>query len=194
MAITITLTTKTPKKWLTAASKDMDALLHDQAEVARKNSALALYLVSKYPQYNKLVGGLIDIAQVQLKHFGDLYDEMQARKIRLGRELGSDLYISRILAKCRLGRRERYMDRLIVNATALLRGAERYEMLLEKVSDAKLKALYKHIAKENSDLAQKYIGLALLQFKEEDVKARIPEVLAIEAEVMEHAETGPTMH
>lgn len=194
MAITIDLTTKTPKKWLTAASKNMDALLHDQAEVARKNSALALYLVSKYPQYDKLVGGLINIAQMQLKHFGDLYDMMQSRKIRLGRELGSDLYVSRIMAKCRLGRRERYMDRIIVNAIALLRGAERYEMLLEKVSDKNLAALFKRIAKENTELAQKYIGLLLLHFKEVDVKARIPEVLDIEAEVMQQAEPGPTLH
>lgn len=194
MKTKLNITGKTPKKWLKSAQGDFNTFLLEACDSQRKNASMAMMLVAKYPQYSKLVGGWLEIAQTELKQFREIYREVEKRNLKLGREISKDLYINRVVMHCRNGRKERFVDRMIVAGLILLRGAERYQMMAEVVEEKHLKELFNTIANEDTELAQRYVDMVGQYFDEEEIKERIKVLTAGEAEVMKAMETRAALH
>lgn len=194
MKTKLTLASKTPKKWVNTVLDDFDSFLLAAADSERKNVAYAQMLVAKYPQYAKCVGGWIEIAQVDLNQFRELYRLIEERGLKMGREISKDLYINRVVMHCRNGRRERFVDRMIVAGLILLRGAERYRMLAEAVTDAKQKKLFNTFADEDTNSADVYVDLLSLYFGKEEINERIKVLTAGEAEVTREMELEASLH
>lgn len=194
MKAKLSITGKTPKKWLKAVQADFDTFLLEACDSQRKNASMALMLVAKYPQYSKIVGGWLEIAQTELKQFREIYREVEKRNLKLGREISKDLYINRVVMHCRNGRKERFVDRMIVAGLILLRGAERYRMLAEAIEDKNLQNLFNTIANEDTDLAQRYVDMVSQYYDDAEIKERIKVLTAGEAEVIKGMETRAALH
>lgn len=194
MKATLSISGKTPKKWLKTVQGDFNSFLMEACDSQRKNASMAMMFVAKYPQYNKLVGGWLDIAQTEIKQFRELYRAVEDRELKMGREISKDLYINRVVMHCRNGRKERFVDRMIVSGLILLRGAERYLMLADVTDDKQLKTLFTNIAKEDSEIAQQYVQMVSLYFGDEEIKERMKVLTAGEAQVMKELEIRAALH
>lgn len=194
MRTKLSLTGKTPKKWLKAVTGDFDNFLLEACDSQRKNATMALMFVAKYPQYSKCVGGWLEIASNELLQFREIYREVEDRDLKLGREITKDLYINRVVMHCRNGRKERFVDRMIVAGLILLRGAERYEMVAGETEKKALKDLFLKIASEDRAIADRYIKLLLQYYDKQEVSERISVLTAGEAEVMRGMEVRAALH
>lgn len=194
MKTKLNLTGKTPKKWLKAVMSDFDNFLLEACDSQRKNASMALMFVAKYPQYSKVVGGWLEIAQNELKQFREIYREVESRDLKLGREISKDLYINRVVMHCRNGRKERFVDRMIVAGLILLRGAERYRMVAAEIDDKNLQEVFNTIANEDTEMANRYIDMVAKYYDKEEVADRMKVLQAGEAEVMRGLETRAALH
>jgi tRNA isopentenyl-2-thiomethyl-A-37 hydroxylase MiaE len=83
---------------------------------------------------------------------------------------------------------------MIAAALILLRGAERYRMLSEHVTEVKLKKLFNTFADEDTQSAEMYVELLSLYFGKEEINERIKVLTAGEAEVTKEMEIEATLH
>ena len=195
MKLKVTLASKSTKKWLTAALSDELEFLKDHADVERKSGAYAMTMVSKYPQHDKISGEMIDIVLDHFQHFKLLHKEIAKRKGKLNRELNKDLYITKMLMACRNGRKERFMDRLVVGAIMATRTAERLQMFGGGVKDAGLKKLYASMVADCNKHAEIYLVSAGKYFTEKEIGSRLNALSKAEAEVISDLESdSPALH
>ena len=73
----------TPVGWLPVIMGDFDAFLLDHAANERKASAMAMHLVSHYPDRTELVREMVDLACEELEHFRLVHRVIEARGLRL---------------------------------------------------------------------------------------------------------------
>ncbi len=95
--------------------------LGDHANCERKASAQAMSFVVKYPNREKILAPLIELAQEELDHFRRIYEVMAARNLPLIRDVTSP-YIKRLMECMRHGRNERFLDRLVMGSLLAERG------------------------------------------------------------------------
>ena len=79
----IDLRSATPPAWLDAVLSGFDHFLLDHAAAERKASAVALSLISHYPDREALVAVMMDIAREELEHFYQVYKRLRARGLTL---------------------------------------------------------------------------------------------------------------
>lgn len=195
MKLKVTLASKSTKKWLTAALSDVLEFLKDHADVERKAGAYAMTMVSKYPQHDKITADMIDVVLDHYHHFKQLHSEVAKRKGKLNRELNKDLYITKMLMACRNGRKERFLDRLLVGALMSTRTAERLQLFSDGVKDAGLKKLYAGIIADSTRHSDVYLQNAAKYFTEKEMTSRLNALAKAEAQVVVELETDwPSLH
>lgn len=194
MSLKVTLASKSTKKWVTSATANEMDFLRDHADVERKAGAFAMTMVSKYPQHEKVTSDMIDVVIDHYQNFRSIYKEVAKKKGKLNREINKDLYITKMLMVCRNGRKERFLDRLIVGAIMATRTAERLSMFATATGNAILKKLYTEMATTSMKHAALYLSNAGKYFKDNEIKPRLQELVKEEAKVA--AETGdrPALH
>ena len=72
-----TLRYQTPPHWAELVCTDLDRFLPDHAAAEKKASGMAISMVSHYPDRNRLVRTMTDIAIEELAHFRDVIRIMQ---------------------------------------------------------------------------------------------------------------------
>lgn len=194
MKLRVDLKVESKKEWISAVMEDFNSFLQDHANCERKASAMAMSFVAKFPDRLEILPELIDTAIEELEHFKSVYDIMRERGIELPKEMGPDPYVNQLIAKCRSGRQERFMDRLLLASLVETRGAERFRLVYENLEEGPLKDFYHNLWASEAKHGEAFIKMALNYFDEADVEKRMEELNVFEAQVIESLPINPALH
>ncbi len=184
MKLRVDIKTPTPVGWIQKVLQDFPSFLQDHANCERKASAVATSFVAKYPDRNEIMPLLIETAIEELEHFREVYNIMQLKGVALKHEIEEDIYVKELIALCRNGREERFMDRLILASLLECRGAERFKIIYENITDNELKTFYHRLWACEAKHAEIYVVMALKYFDEDTVYKRLHELTEIEGKIM----------
>ena len=177
------LRSRTPAAWAdrVLAPANLPAFLADHAVCELQASVYALSLVGSYPRVPGLADALSALAAEELRHF--------RRASREARRLGAKLptkrrnwYVSALRAACRSGAEPaRGLDLLLVAALIEARSHERFEVLLGRLTDARLAAFYRTLAEAEARHGPVYLDLAHAHAGAAAADLRLDEMLDVEA-------------
>jgi tRNA-(ms[2]io[6]A)-hydroxylase len=179
--------------WSRAVLADFDAFLLDHAAAERKASAVALSLISHYPDRRELVAAMMDLAREELEHFYQVYLRIEERGLTLGPD-DKDAYVGAMRAQIRSGRDEYFLDRLVVSGIVEARGCERFGMLAKALIDPPLRSFYREIAASEAKHATLFVELAYTYFSRASVDERLVVLTDAEAKIVQGLPTRPTLH
>ncbi|MDA1120692.1 MAG: tRNA-(ms[2]io[6]A)-hydroxylase [Bacteroidetes bacterium] len=194
MKLRVDLKVPSKNEWIKAVMADLDAFLQDHANCERKASAMAMSFVAKFPDRLKILPELIDIGIEELEHFKQVYEIMQKRGIQLTKEIGPDQYVNQLIEKCRSGRQERFMDRLLLASLVETRGAERFRLVYETLEEGELKEFYHNLWASEARHGEVFIKMAFNYFDESAVLIRMEELNSLEAEIIEGLPIKAALH
>ena len=173
---------ETPRAWLEHALQNLDDVLQDHAHCEKKAASTAISLLSSYPDNPPLAAAMAALAAEEAGHLKMVVDALHARGLKLGKDPG-DEYAQRLMSIVR-GGRERLLDRLLVSACIEARSCERLKLLSENVTDEPLRALYTELFKAEAGHFNLFEQLAEQLFGRDVTRARLSEILDVEAEIV----------
>lgn len=182
-----------PAAWLAAVLGDFDQFMIDHAACERKASALAMSFVVKFADRTALMEPMICLAKEELAHFHEVYRLLMKRGLNPMSD-EKDPYVASLLKAVRHGREEHFLDRLLVSGIVEARGCERFEMVGQALTDQPLKDFYLRLAREEAGHYMIFLRGARHYFPEELVKARLNELLDLEAAAMLAVPPRPAVH
>ena len=194
MKLNLDIGVPSKKEWLEAVMSDFDAFLQDHADCERKASAMAMSFVAKYPDRTEIIPELIETAIEELEHFQQVYQLMESRGISLSHSIGEDLYVKALIKRCHSGRKERFLDRLLIASVLETRGAERFRLVSEAQTDENLRRFYKTLWTSEAKHGHIFVKMALHYFDKDQVYDRLGWWVAQEAEVIDGLEIRPALH
>ncbi|MEZ0372610.1 MAG: tRNA-(ms[2]io[6]A)-hydroxylase [Candidatus Sericytochromatia bacterium] len=183
----------TDPAWVQVILADFDAFLQDHANCERKASALALSMAMKYADRRELIPHLIRLAQEELEHFAEVYALMERRDLPLGQEI-KDPYVNALLAHCRPESEERFLDRMLISSVIEARGAERFGIIAEALTEPELKAFYKRLWAAEKKHGHLFVTQMHHYFSESVIRQRLEELLTAEAGIIDELEWRPSLH
>jgi len=176
---------QTPAQWAENIADNMDLFLPDHAAAEKKASGMALSMVSHYPDRDRLVKVMTDIAIEELAHFRDVVKIMQQRKL-IQTPDEKDPYINLLRKEFRKESDLYMMDRLIIGGIVEARGAERFGMIRDALPDSDpLKTFYRTITQSEERHQDIFIELAYHYLSKPEVDQRLDELLDKEAAIVE---------
>ncbi len=194
MKLTLDLACESKQEWVDAVMADFDSFLQDHADCERKASAMAMSFVAKYPDRKEILPELIETGIEELEHFQMVYKVMESKGVPLAHSIGEDPYIKRLLKLCHSGREERFMDRLLLASLVEVRGAERFKLVAEALTDAELKKFYKMLWVSEAKHGHIYVKMALQYFPEDQVYKRLEWWVQQEADILNSLEIRAALH
>lgn len=186
----------TDPRWVNLAEKDLGEILTDHAYCEQKAATSCISLIQRYPERKELVKELAPIVTEEWGHFRAVLQEMDKRRLALGRQR-KDEYVNALRDFMKKGGtpEERLLEELLVCALIEARSCERFRLLSLYISDDALKGFYHKFMVSEAGHYRLFIDLAKLYFPDEKVKIRWKEYLAKEAEIMKDLELrGDRMH
>lgn len=172
-----------------------DELLVEQAQLEKKAASAAMTFLFKYPDELALARPLAALAREELEHFALAVAELEARGIAR-RRLPPSPYAERLAAWLRAQEPERLLDALLVAAVIEARSAERMHLLAVAMRDRepRLAEFWQGLVASEARHQAVYLELARQRFGDSTVETRFCDLLAHEAEVLEHATGMPRLH
>lgn len=183
----------TPPGWVGVVLENFDRFLADHANCERKASAMAMGMVVKYPDRERIIPGLIELAQEELQHFAEVHSLMRELGIPLRRD-EKDAYVTRLTALARHGRDDRFLDRLLIASVVECRGAERFGLIAEHARDEKIRDFYARLKKGELKHGHVFVEFALRYFDAEHVYERLQHFMVEEARIMLELEFRAALH
>ena len=190
---TLALAGDTPAGWAEYILERFDEFLIDHANCERKASALAMSMVVKYADREKLIPPLIELAQEELEHFRQVYEVMAARNLRLAAD-EKDPYVNALLALCKSGRQDRFLDRMLISSIIETRGAERFRLLQAAMTDPNLKNFYRGLWACEAKHGNIFVTLALEYVPAEELYPRLAELLEQEGQLIQTLPWRASLH
>lgn len=189
----IQLRARTSPRWLSAVLDDFDSFLLDHAAAERKASAVALSLISHYPDRERLVAAMMDLAREELEHFYQVYRQLRSRGLSLTVDR-KDSYVRDLRAQIRNGSENYFLDRLLVAGIVEARGCERFGLVADALCEDALGKFYLAIAESESRHAEIFMDLARAYFPAERIDPRLDALLDAEASILNDLEIHPALH
>ncbi|MCH7599060.1 MAG: tRNA-(ms[2]io[6]A)-hydroxylase [Myxococcales bacterium] len=189
----IRLRVSTPPRWLDAVLEDFDAFLLDHAAAERKASAVALSLISHYPDRERLVAAMMDLAREELEHFYQVYRQLIARGLTLAKDR-KDAYVRELRGQIRSGSDDYFLDRLLVAGIVEARGCERFGLIADALSDPALAKFYRGITDSEARHKDVFIDLAQTYFPAVRIDPRLDALLDAEASIVDRLEIRAALH
>ena len=184
---------KTDPAWVDVILNNFDEFLQDHANCERKASALAMSLVVKYPNRDRIIPDLITLAQEELEHFHQVYDLMQSRGLPLTKDI-QDPYVNLLLEEMRIGRNERFLDRMLISSVIECRGAERFKIISQALEDPGLKAFYRNLWAAETKHGHQFVDMVLRYESPETVYPRLDKIVEREAAIIDKLEWRASLH
>ena len=172
---------------------DFDAFLLDHASAERKASAVALSLISHYPDRERLVAVMMDLAREELEHFYQVYCQLRRRGLSLAKD-GKDSYVRALRGQIRNGRDDYFLDRLLVAGIVEARGCERFGLIADALSENELKTFYRAIADSEARHCGFFFDLAQTYFPGKKTDVRLAALLDAEASILSGLEIRAALH
>ncbi|MBT8145148.1 MAG: tRNA-(ms[2]io[6]A)-hydroxylase [Gammaproteobacteria bacterium] len=189
----IDLSVATDPKWVEVPLGDFDEFIMDHANCERKASAFAMSMVMKYSDRPAIIPGLIELALEELEHFRQVYAVMQQRGLNLASDT-PDPYVKQLTALVRHGRDERLIDHMLVASIIECRGAERFGLIADALTDPELKRFYTDLHKAETKHGHLFVHWLLQLFPEERVYPRCQELVTAEGDIIEALPWRAALH
>ncbi len=187
------LQSDTSPRWLAQVDRHLDEILIDHAHCEKKAAGTALNLIFAYVEDQELCREMAFIVNEELEHFQMVIDLLNRRGIRF-RRLKPSTYGRELNDLCRKQEPQRAVDRLLVAGIIEARSCERFHVLAEHVDDAELATFYAGLFESEARHHTTYTRLAKHFAPEETVMARLDELAALEAAIIDRGEELPRMH
>lgn len=190
---TLRLKSSSADAWIEAVMAGFDDFLLDHAANERKASAMAMSMVAHYPDRTLLVTAMIELALEELNHFRQVVKLAASRHLTL-RPDEKDPYVNQMQVHVRKGKDEYFLDRLLSAAVIEARGAERFEIVANALSDPELATFYRTLARSEHNHHALFLDLAGEYFPRETVDSRLEEWLQIEHTIIAGLPIRPRLH
>ncbi len=184
---------KTSPKWIEAVMADFDSFLIDHAANERKASTLAMSMVVHYPDKDDIVREMIDLAMEEMAHFREVIKIMLKRGLQQIPDK-TNFYIGSFMQAMRKNPEHYLLDRLLMFSIVEKRGAERFGIVGEALSEPKIKDFYQRLAAAEYRHYELFISLAYNYYSEDVVKKRLDELLQIEADIVSQCPFKAAVH
>ena len=195
MKFSLDLTVATPPEWMDAVMANVPAFLQDHADCERKASAMAMSLVAKYPDRLEIIPELIATGVEELEHFQQVYAVMRERGIPLAKEIETDPYIKSLMALIHSDSERRFLDRLLLASIIECRGAERFRLVSQAMTDdEQLRRFYHNLWVSEAKHGHIFVKMALEYFEKEHVYDRLSFLNDEEGEIVAGLEFRPALH
>jgi tRNA 2-(methylsulfanyl)-N6-isopentenyladenosine37 hydroxylase len=189
----LSLKSSTAPWWLAEVERHVDEVLIDHAHCEKKAAATALNLVFAYPEKLELVRELTAIVHEEMAHFTQVLDLLEKRGIRF-RRLSPSSYGRKLNDLVRKQEPERAMDRLLVAALIEARSCERFGLLRDRLNDAELAEFYGSLFASEARHHATYVELARLFDRKGEVDARLEQLAAAEAAIIDAGDEQVRVH
>ncbi|MES2765168.1 MAG: tRNA-(ms[2]io[6]A)-hydroxylase [Bacteroidota bacterium] len=187
------LQTETNPEWIEVANKNHDKILIDHAHCEKKATIFAISMINRYPERAKLVQEMIDLAKEEIEHFDSVQKELQKRGIKFTSDRGCE-YAQKLHKLIRRDEPGRMLDFLITGALIEARSCERFSLLAKSATDETMRVLYKSLLASEAGHYTMYTDLAREYYPAAEVKARVNEMAALEADIVRNLKNLPSMH
>jgi tRNA 2-(methylsulfanyl)-N6-isopentenyladenosine37 hydroxylase len=187
------LKTDTQPAWIRRAVADLDRVLLDHAHCEKKAAVNAFALITRYPERERLVREMIDLAKEEVEHFGQVYAYIKERGGELGHDPG-DPYAQALHALLRKNEPGRMLDLLLVGALIEARSCERFSLLSRHLEDEGLRAFYASLLASEAGHYRTFYDIAREYYPEEEVRARLDELATLEGDIIVTLTGEPTVH
>lgn len=185
----------TDPRWVNIVEKNIREILTDHAWCEQKAATNAISIVVRYPEYTELVISMLELAQEELTHFGQVHNKIVERRWVLGPER-KDEYVNLLYNFRRKGgsRHIQLVDHLLFAAMIEARSCERFKVLSENINDEELKSFYYELMVSEANHYTTFIGFARKYAQGEDVEKRWQEFLDYEGEIIKQFGKKETIH
>lgn len=183
----------TPLSWVSAVLSDMDAFLLDHAACERKASGMAMSMLCHYPDKPELVDAMTDLALEELQHFRQVMRYILERGLVLPPDT-KDAYVVALRKEMRKEREAFLLDRLLLASIIEARGAERFKMIADHMTDSALQSFYAAIARSEEKHYLLFLELAGLYFDADVIKERLAALLEVEAIIITSLSHRAALH
>src|SRR5688572_26643485 len=184
---------ETPARWLAQIDADLPSILIDHAHCEKKAAGTALNLIFAYVENLDLCRAMSEIVNEELEHFQLVLDLLARRGIRF-RRLKPSSYGRELNDLVRKQEPQRAVDRLLVAGLIEARSCERFHVLASHVKEPELAEFYGSLFESEARHHTTYTRLAKDFAPESDVMARLDELAAAEAAIINRGEDLPRMH
>jgi tRNA 2-(methylsulfanyl)-N6-isopentenyladenosine37 hydroxylase len=187
------LQSDTKARWLAQVDSDLETILIDHAHCEKKAAGTALNLIFAYVENLDLCREMTLIVNEELEHFHMVLDLLARRGIRF-RRLTPSSYGRELNDLVRKQEPQKAVDRLLVAGIIEARSCERFHVLAGHVQDRELADFYGGLFESEARHHTTYTRLAKDFATEEVVVARLDELAALEAAIIDRGEAAPRMH
>ena len=192
----------TSPDWVSAALRDLDAVLIDHAHCEMKAAMNALSLSARAPN-PKMATQLAALAEEEASHFREVVHELETRGLALGMS-PKDVYAESLRAAAHRTRpqgrsnEETLVDRFLVAALIEARSCERFRLLADALlaAGSPMADLYERLFAAEARHYRTFLDLATEAARGDTVrvKARLAELAVEEAEVCKSLGALPEIH
>ena len=179
--------------WLAQALAHPDLVLLDHAHCERKAAGVALQLMFRYPGDGQLAEVLSPLAREELEHFERVQVLLARRGIPL-RPLAAPPYGAALSALVRRSEPDRMLDSFLVAGLIEARSHERMALLAAHSPDPELRELYGDLLTSEARHFGIYWLLCERRFPRDRVAARLVELAAAEAQLLNGLHREARMH
>jgi tRNA-(ms[2]io[6]A)-hydroxylase len=190
----LSLQTPTVRQWLEQVDRDLPAILVDHAHCEKKAAGVALNLIFAYgTAHTEISRELSEIVVEELEHFGLVLDLLDQRGIPFT-SLKPGSYGRKLNDLVRKGEPERAIDRMLVAALIEARSCERFALLREHVADRRLAEFYGSLFESEARHHGTYARLANHFAPEPEIRTRLEQLAAAEADIIRQGDPLPRIH
>lgn len=181
------------ERWLKQVDANLPEILVDHAHCEKKAAACAMNLILAYVDRTGLCRELAGIVVEELDHFRMVLDLLERRGIAFTRQQAGG-YGRQLNDLVRRSEPERAVDRLLVASLIEARSCERFDLLRQHVQDPELSAFYGSLFESEARHHTTYVRMARLFAPDDEVRERLEELSALEAEIIHRGDPLPRMH
>jgi tRNA-(ms[2]io[6]A)-hydroxylase len=189
----LSLKSSTAPWWLETVEENLEEILLDHAHCEKKAAGVAMNLIFAYVDKVDLVRELSEIVNEELDHFRQVLDLIEARGLRF-RRLTPSSYGRQLNDLVRKQEPGKAVDRFLVASLIEARSCERFALLKDRLSDRTLAEFYASLFESEARHHATYVRLAMLFDIPERVGARLDELAAAEAEIIDRGDPLARMH
>lgn len=191
----LNLASDTNQRWLEQVDQHLDEILIDHAHCEKKAAGVAMNLMFAYVDKAELCRELSEIVNEELDHFMQVLDLLEKRDIPF-RKLKPSLYGRELNDLVRKQEPYRAVDRMLVACIIEARSCERFCMLKDHIKDRdpELAEFYGSLFESEARHHTTYVRMAKLFQSDQEVKDRLKELAAKEAELIREVYPLPRMH
>ena len=181
----LNLASKTEPAWGARALTDLPELLLDHAHCEKRAAGMALGLISHYSDRHALLAPLSALAREELEHFELVLALLADRGIAFRAQEPAP-YPKRLFGLARTVEPARLVDTLICCSAIEARSCERFTVLADAcdaAGEAELAAFYRELLASEARHHHLYVQLAEAFAPRAEVRERLVELMAREAEL-----------